>query len=112
MPLYSVEVRTAEHQLDVDPELAGRGGGDRRVVRLGAADRHHQVVPAAGDLREVVLQLADLVAAERQTGLVVALDQQPSEPGVPGQPRGVLDRRRQVRQPHPVDRIETGFNAL
>ena len=59
------------HQPGLQPEL-GRDRGDLAgVVRLVAADRDERVGPLGQRVRDDVLELAGLVAAERQAGVAV-----------------------------------------
>lgn len=102
----ALEVGPAEDEFHVQAEPPGRRRGHRRVVRLRPTDRHQDVGACVDRFGKVVLQLARLVPAEGEPGLVVALDQQARETCVCGKPRRGFDRSREIHQPQPFDRIE------
>ena len=81
-----------EREVAVEPEPVRRGRGHARVVALRAAAGHERVAAPGERLRAEVLELAGLVAAERETGEVVALHEQA--------------RRGADRRCEPVQRLE------
>ena len=102
-------VRHPVLELDVDchPEFARGRGGDAHQVRLHrAGDQHRVGVPGAG-LAEVELELAHLVAAEREPGAVVPLDPE-IDAERRAQVRGGIERRRRVAEPDPREAGDAG----
>lgn len=59
------------HQHALEAEVRGHGGYLARLVGLDTADGHERVVAALDGLRDDVLELARLVAAERQARVAV-----------------------------------------
>jgi hypothetical protein len=90
--------RTTEQQVAVETERGGGRGGLAAVVRLRGAggDQHVGALRKGGTDQE--LELARLVAAETQAGLVVALDQQPWTAELVLESRQTVQRGRQERQ--------------
>ena len=84
----------------VEPEPVRRRRGHARVVALRAAAGHERVAAPGERLGAEVLELAGLVAAEREPGEVVALHQEPARGGADrvGEPVQRLERRREVRE--------------
>ena len=83
------------HEHAAEPEV-GRDGGDlARVVRLHAADRDERVAALRERVGDEVLELARLVAAEREPGVaVVALGPDRGAAQVLRQPLEPVDGRR------------------
>ena len=99
-------------ELDVDchSEFARSRGGDAHQVRLHrAGDQHRVGAPGAG-LAEVELELAHLVAAEREPGAVVPLDPE-IDAERRAQARGGIERRRHVAEPDPREAGDAGKGA-
>jgi hypothetical protein len=87
-----------QHQDAVHPSPGRRCGGLTTVVGLPGAGRDEGAGTLGLGFARQELQLAGLVAAEREAGLIVALDEEPRTPEQCGEPRQRLDGRRQVRQ--------------
>ena len=79
---------------------AGAGGG------LGVRAGDHRIGARRQDVSEQELQLARLVAAEREAGQVVALDPHVDPAERSAETRAVLERRRQMGEPHPRQGID------
>jgi hypothetical protein len=76
IPGRFLRFRCIKHEDAAEAEPGGRGGGLPAVVRLQGSSGH-KGLPALGQgLRDEELKLAGLVAAERESGLVVALHEQ------------------------------------
>jgi len=97
-----IRLSRGQHQRDVEARHPRRRGRHPRVIRLHSAGRHdgrRAEPPRVGDQK---LQLPRLVAAERQTGEIVALEQNAgtargsAERGAQSDSLG--QRRRQHRQ--------------
>ena len=69
-----------QQQDALHPEPRGAGGGEGRVVGLGAAGGEYRVAPLVQGLRQNEFQLADLAAAQGHAAQVIALD--PNAPAV------------------------------
>ena len=88
------------HGHAAEPEVAGHPGDLAGVVRLDPADRHQRVAPLRQRLGDQVLELAHLVAAERDARVAVLslgpdLDLAAERLGQAGQR---MDRRRSEQQ--------------
>ena len=105
-------VRHPVIELDVGlhPEPPRGGGGDPYQVRLHRAGDQHRVGAALLSFAEVELDLAHLVAAEREAGAVVALDPQ-IDAERRAQVRGEIDRRRRMAEPDPREAGDAGKRA-
>ena len=78
------------HGHDVEAQMSGHAGYGARVVRLDAADRHERVAALGESVGGEVLELAHLVAAERDAAVAVFalgpdLDLATQRGGEPGQ---------------------------
>src|SRR5262249_5156041 len=91
----------------------GAGGrGHARTVRLGSGGGDDDVGPLRLDVCDDVLQLANLVAAQRQAGEVVALHQQPGQAQRLGQARRLIERRRQRPELEAGKSIEIAHRSI
>ena len=63
-----------QQQDALHPQPCSAGGGEGRVVGLGAAGGEHRVAPLVQSLRQQEFQLADLVAPQGHAAQVVPLD--------------------------------------
>ena len=63
-----------QQQDALHPEPRGAGGGEGRVVGLGAAGGEYRVAPLVQGLRQNEFQLADLAAAQGHAAQVIPLD--------------------------------------
>ena len=96
-------------ELDVGlhPEPPRSRGGDAHQVRLNRAGDQHRIGAACLSLAEVELELPHLVAAERETGAVVALD-----PEIDAEHRAEfrsgIERRRRMAAPRPREAGDAG----
>jgi hypothetical protein len=73
-------------------------GGLPRMVRLHRADSDERVGAPAQRFADAELELAGLVAPNREPGLVVALHEQAWAAERAGQPRQLMERRGQVAE--------------
>ena len=87
-----------EDQRAAEPVAGGRGRGLAAVVRLHPARGDQDVGALLDRLAEQELELAGLVAAEREAGRVVALDQDVRAAEPRRQPGQRLERGRQVAE--------------
>jgi hypothetical protein len=88
-----------EHEVAGEPTARGRRGRHACEVRLRAAGRDQRVAAARERVGDQRLELARLVAAEREPGQVVALDQHAHAEHL-RQPRRLVERRRRVDEPY------------
>ena len=112
---HAVSLAAVRHplfELDVDchSEFARGGSGDAHQIRLHRAGDQHRVRAACPGLAEVELELAHLVAAEREAGAVVALDPE-IDAKRRAQVRGRIDRCRRVAEPDPRKPVDGGKRA-
>ena len=96
-PLFAVQ----QHQRHLQPELARRPGDLPAPIGLGVCAGDHGVGALRQDVGEQELELTRLVAAERETGEVVALDPDVHAAERRAQARAVVQGRRQMGEPHP-----------
>ena len=98
--LFELDVR-------VHPELASRGRGDADEVRLHRPGDQHGVGAAGPRLAEMELELAHLVAPEREPRAVVALDPQLDAEGG-AEARSRVERGRRVAEPDSREPVDGG----
>ena len=101
--LFELDVR-------VHPEPARAGGGDADEVRLHRPGDQHRVGAAGLRRPEMELELAHLVAAQRQPRAVVALDPQLDAEGG-AEARGGVERRGRVAEPDSRETVYRGKRA-
>ena len=99
-----------QHQRTLESGGAGRRSGHARVVRLHGAARHQRIGALAQRVCDEELELACLVAAEREAGEIVAFDQDVWTALGSAERRtktgGFDERRRECRKRKPRLRIE------
>ena len=94
------DLRSVAAQDDHASQSARRRGGGclPGMVRLHRAERHERVGVPAQRLGYTELELARLVAARGEAGLVVALHEQARAPERPGQPGHLMERGGEVAE--------------
>ncbi len=88
----------AQDEDAAQPAARGRRRRLTGVVRLDRAQRHERVRPCVQRLADGEFQLAGLVAAGGEAGLVIALHEEPGPAERPGEAGQLLDGRRKVAQ--------------
>ena len=101
-PLLAVQ----QDQRHLEAELARRAGDLTAPVGLGVGAGDHRVGARRQNVGEQELELARLVAAEREPGQVVALDPDVGPAERRAEARAVLERRRQMGEPHPRQGVD------
>lgn len=97
MPLGR-SVGPAEREVALEAESVGGGRRHPTVVGLRATPGHQRVAAPGEGFGAEMLELSGLVAAERQTGLVVTLDQEARTAEPVGQAVERFERGRPMRQ--------------
>ena len=90
-----------QHERHLETELPRRRGHLPAPVGLGVGAGDHGIGALRQDLGEHELELAGLVAAEREPGQIVPLEPDLGPAERRAQPRAGLERGRQMSQPHP-----------
>ena len=99
-----------QQQDALHPEPRGAGGGEGRVVGLGAAGGEYRVAPLVQGLRQNEFQLADLAAAQGHAAQVIPLD--PDAPAVLlAQPVQPVKRGGKHAQPDPGQIVQIPHGA-
>ena len=100
-------VSNGRQDAGLHPEPPRGGGSDAHQVRLHRAGDQHRVGAARLSFAEVELDLAHLVAAEREAGAVVALDPE-IDAKRPAKVRRGIERRRRMAEPRPREAGDAG----
>ena len=94
--LERLVARAAREEDRPQPGLAGRRRRHPQVVGVNAGGRHHDRRAGRRGRAEQIFQRARLVAAQRQAGQVIPLDQQARPADGGGEARRLLQRRWQM----------------
>ena len=98
--------------MTLQPEHRASRGNLAIGVGLDDTAAHHTVRPGIARRRQVVFELADLIASDAKPRAVVTFDQQARTAERGGQSWHRLQRRRQMRQQHARYRFQTGADKV